>query len=641
MRIISVTAKNFMSFRELNYEFPESGLVFVGGDVVGSQTSNSNGAGKSTMFEAVCWGIYGRSLRDIPVREVVNWSEGRGCFVEIVFSDDQGKLYVVQRYRDDKQHQNSLYLFLEGNDITLQDSKTTQDLIESRIGMTWPVFSTAVVFGEQATRFTQARDSEKKAIFDEILMLQRFPAALKSLREDMRGVQEKQREAKSRISYSEESFESFVRDFNEAEKGLKKLEEEEARAKDLHDTADKELTSVKADLLSKQSAHDSLLKVQEELSQRDTELMGLMIDAEKEKASFVASSSGPLVEARVKMNQVISNIEKIKDRIKSVGTLKGKESCPTCGQKIEQGSIEGVTAHYKEEMGALAKERSELEQTVLSLTKEEASNRSKHDKAINELIVLKSTTDRELRETKTAIISSDSDIKRWESKIKILESGMENLLSTIEDRKSLLQQQLAIYTKKMEEHEKAYTDLQRDLESAVQEEKYYKFWEEGFGNSGVKSFLLDEILPSLNDRISYYASALIGEQRKIVFDTESQLRSGASRDKFDVGIYQGERKIEYGACSGGEKRRVDVAILLALQSLVFERNAGKCNLMVLDEVFDSLDRTGIEKAVGLLSEESKDKAIYVISHVNEFRDYFEKELIIRNEGGVSSIVMGG
>ena len=164
-----------------------------------------------------------------------------------------------------------------------------------------------------------------------------------------------------------------------------------------------------------------------------------------------------------------------------------------------------------------------------------------------------------------------------------------------------------------------------------------KFWEVGFGNGGIKSFLLDEILPQLNSKANFYASTLLDEDVELFFDTEKAIKSGEMRDKFSVMVKKGGKVVEYASFSSGEKRRIDVAILLSLQSLVLERSAGHINISVLDEVFDSLDRTGIERVATLLAEESKTKAIYVISHISDFKDFFDKEILVQKTGGYSTI----
>jgi len=95
------------------------------------------------------------------------------------------------------------------------------------------------------------------------------------------------------------------------------------------------------------------------------------------------------------------------------------------------------------------------------------------------------------------------------------------------------------------------------------------------------------------------------------------------------------REIDYNACSAGDKRRIDVAILLSLQSIVAQRSASSSNLVVFDELFDSLDNVGIERVINLLHEEAREKMVFVISHIQELADYFDNVIVVKNRGGES------
>jgi len=77
--------------------------------------------------------------------------------------------------------------------------------------------------------------------------------------------------------------------------------------------------------------------------------------------------------------------------------------------------------------------------------------------------------------------------------------------------------------------------------------------------------------------------------------------------------------------------------LLALQNLIFARSASSSNLVIFDEVFDSLDRIGVERSINLLQEESKNKTIFVISHISDLESYFDNCIIVKNTNGVSSL----
>lgn len=639
MKILSVEAINFMSFKRLSYSFPDSGLIFVGGEVQDSAMSSSNGAGKSALFEALCWGLYGKTLRGAAVGDVVNWAEGRNCFVQVMFCDDTGtSLYTIQRYRNDKERGNQVILFQNEDDVTGAGSQVTQEAIEAMVGMSWLVFSAAVVFGEKAQRFTEARDSEKKQIFDEILLMSRYQEAQKEVRADMKEVHVDMIRQESSINSAESALSIALGDYDEAEKSLEALTKDRDGAKIHLDNITKELEVLRIQLAGETVQNTAANLALVGLEKDNKDLLEAVVDAEKQKSTYVIQASRPAIQKRVEVNNINGNIEKLQTKLKALRTLKGQNACPTCGQKILAESIEDVAKHYNDEITDLVGDKNAAEAEIIKLAKVEAEGRSKWDKDLNEIISLKSSVDKDIRAKKTFLAASDGKIRQLNDKIGMLDREKVEQESRFEERESFLTETIERVGKRIEDDEKILTDSRAALAKSQDHILYLAFWEGGFGNQGIKSLLLDEILPELNSRVNFYATALCGEDMRVVFDTESTLKGGGVRDKFDVQIFRGEGKVDYATLSAGEKRRVDVAILLALQSLIFERNANDCNLVVLDEVFDSLDRVGVERVVNLLAEEAKDKAIFVISHLNEFRDYFEQEVIIRKHGGVSEIV---
>ena len=637
MKIVGIGADNFMSFKSMAFAIPDSGLIFVGGEVKGSAVTSSNGAGKSALFEVICWGLYGKTLRGTSAGDVANWVSPRNCRVQIQFLDDQDNLFVVERYRNDKEYGNALRLFKGTDDITGSDSRVTQELIEAAVGMSWMVFSTAVVFGEKAQRFTEAKDSEKKAIFDEILMLQRYQDALKAVREDLKTLRDERTRLMALTTAAESTHNAAIRELEEAIQALAELEQSQESSQGRAAILERELRNtsveceaVKAQLLAAQKERD-------ELDVNNRELMNAVTEADRRRLQVESKASRPGIEKRLEIQRIDEQIADIDRKTKSLKSLRGKDACPTCLQPLSAHSVESVTAHYREQVAGLNDRLTETKAALLLLQKEERQATAEATGTLNEVVALKSEIDSQLRRKVTEVVTLTTRARDLDTRQTQLTRERDSLTMRYEERKRMLDQQLERANKRVERCAAEYNEKIAAVAGSEIDEVYLKFWEEGFGNQGIKSFLLDEILPALNDRVGYYASALMGEGTRIEFDTESTLKGGGLRDKFDIRIMRDDIKVDYVACSNGERRRIDVAILLALQSLVYERNAAGCNLMVLDEVFDSLDRVGVEKVVSLLADEAKDKVIYVISHLNEMRDYFENEVIVSKIDGVSEV----
>jgi len=115
------------------------------------------------------------------------------------------------------------------------------------------------------------------------------------------------------------------------------------------------------------------------------------------------------------------------------------------------------------------------------------------------------------------------------------------------------------------------------------------------------------------------------------------------RYRIELQVVNGSGGESYLANSGGERRRIDVAVLCALQDLVRSRKGNDTNVLFLDEIFDTLDGAGIEAVVYLLSNfiHSAEDSIFVISHSSELKPYFDRVITLVKENKVTRLVEDG
>ncbi|MCK5641914.1 MAG: hypothetical protein KAJ19_14015, partial [Gammaproteobacteria bacterium] len=166
----------------------------------------------------------------------------------------------------------------------------------------------------------------------------------------------------------------------------------------------------------------------------------------------------------------------------------------------------------------------------------------------------------------------------------------------------------------------------------------YEFWNTGFSNKGIKSLLLDSITPFLTEKTNYYLNFLTNGEIKINFNSQSTLKgSDELRDKIDVRLLKNGKEYSMAKTSGGEARRIDICISLALQSLL-SLSDSTLNITIYDEIFDSLDELGRDYVLNLLKEEIKTKSsIFVISHDSNLQDQFRNIIKIKKKGGISYV----
>lgn len=637
MKIKRLDAENFLSFKKLEYKFPKSGLVFIGGEKVDSVISSSNGAGKSAFTEALCWGLFGETVRKADKDAVVNRKVGKNCQVAVLFDDDAGDEYLVSRFRNDTAHGNELVLFKGNDEITSTSARDTQKEIDRILGMNWAVFSSAVIFGEKAQRFSQATDREKKEIFDDILVLHSYSRAQDEAKDELKRTKEIMVDDERALQVENGLKENFEIELEELEAKKKTVEE-------LKLQIDSEVTQLRLNIDTYEKdkkEQEGLLRESEsncdELRGESKAIRAKVREFEDKKAAEMEEASSIYQEALLALRGIDVNISILEKQCRDIYDLETDASCPTCGQDVTEASIEKVVKKFEKKLKPLLAEKKDITEKTEKAMAERDVIKEKWDKKIDKLIVAEEELDDTIKEFEREIGLSKDELAGLESEIKDAQRDIEKLEQEAELAEGYVMKAINDKEKRLIEVEETIKSVQKELDKFSEDVPYLEFWIEAFGNKGIKSFLIDEVVPILNNRVSAYASALMDDSVVVEFDTQTKLKSGEYREKFDIKLIVGEEEIDYCSFSAGEKRKIDVAILLALQNLIFERSASSCNMVVFDEVFDSLDKVGIERVINLLQEEAKDKSIYVISHISELADYFDNTIIIKNKDGISEL----
>lgn len=165
------------------------------------------------------------------------------------------------------------------------------------------------------------------------------------------------------------------------------------------------------------------------------------------------------------------------------------------------------------------------------------------------------------------------------------------------------------------------------------------FWVEGFGNKGLKSLLFDHAVPAIQQNANLYLEVLSSGTASLDIATTSTLASGETRDRLSVSATYNAGGGSYAKASGGERRRIDLALLFALGDLGSARAFAPIQLRLLDEPFDDLDQIGSEQVVHLLNTFIVPQAgtVLVMSHNDNLKSLISKRLVVVKERGVSRI----
>ena len=155
-----------------------------------------------------------------------------------------------------------------------------------------------------------------------------------------------------------------------------------------------------------------------------------------------------------------------------------------------------------------------------------------------------------------------------------------------------------------------------------------RFWEKAFSEAGLVKYIIRNILTYFNGKTNFYLSHLSKGKFFIEFDQELK----------ETVIHNGQ-EISYISLSGGEKRKIGLAVMLGLQQLLTLSHKSENNLMFFDEVAENLDQDGLDGLYILLSELKKDKNLFVITHNNYLKSLMDnvKTLTITKSKGISKV----
>ena len=130
-----------------------------------------------------------------------------------------------------------------------------------------------------------------------------------------------------------------------------------------------------------------------------------------------------------------------------------------------------------------------------------------------------------------------------------------------------------------------------------------RFWEKAFSQQGIIKFIIKNILDYLNNKVNYYLSFLTNSKYSLFFDEELNEK-----------VITNGHDIQYISLSGGEKRKVNLAVTMALKDLLLLTDRNQSNILFLDEIAENLDEEGIQGLYSLLQEIKKDKLVFIITH---------------------------
>lgn len=619
-----------MSIRQAEVDLADQGLILIQGRNNDDPAFDSNGAGKSTIFESICWNLFEKTVRGLSSKEIVNLNVGKNTSVILDLRDDDGSHIRIARYREHREHKNNVYIYKDNKNITPKSNKDSNLLIEDIVQMDYQTFTNSILFGQGLIKtFSVATDKEKKEILEKMLQMDEIKKCLEVAKRRLTEEKDKLTE----IEAEESKTQQLIEEIEDTIEQLKLAEVEQTqKAEEELKELEEELKNVQAELQEHIENSEDYSETLEQL-RKAQKLLQKKIDKYDEYEETKSSLKSDITATERDLRRLKRELDELEYEMEKIAEGKGT-NCPACGQEISEETIEQSLRHVAVK---LKDKKAEIEQTTSAL--EELNDDL--DKIVK-VLKKKEKYEEQMDEIKgeiseiNAFIKSDENLRRnYEKQINNLNGSIQRIKSNMGKTYKKMIEQKSEQVKTLRAQIKGFDERKKLVETEIEN---LKFWVEAFGNAGIKSYLLDSVTPFLNERANRYLNRLAGNTTMVEFTTQTRLASGEMRDKFEIKISNVYGGNSYIANSTGERRRIDLAISLALQDLVMSRSNAKFNILLYDEIFDGLDAVGCENAIQLLQEmQQRVESIFVITHNDILKSYFDKYLVVTKEDGETKI----
>lgn len=674
----SLKIENFLSIGEGSIELDNRGLLLIQGQNDDDPSANSNGSGKSSTVDALCWALFGTTARGQSGDKVVNRFEGKNCRVEVTFTLNE-KTYTVTRYRKHSKGKNRLTLFCDGDDLTLGTDKLTQDLLERTIGCGQDVFTASIYAGQNnMPNLPAMTDKELKQLVERAAGIELLDAAYAIARERLGTAKTIEATAIAKWDGAAAACERQKQQIADLEERKKEwAADHERQVNDARTWIQNHATTIK-DLKAEIEAIDEA-----GIKARIDELEQKLVEANKPPPTLT-SPERPRLQERPGLPNEVNDLRIEVSRLK-MAAQSHHQKAQDCLQQIKQ-----LDSHVGTPCGECGKEyhKEDLEQRRAILVREARASKqlydqhiAKYDEVAAKVAALVEQHEREvesvndanarleqeydtalqahqnaLQAQRDAAASSDS------TKLMVALRSEQSALQSVSNKRTQLASKIDTLREAKERFDKlraqenpiikAIEEAQKRSEEATEVEQRAKqevgkaiaatgnlnVVAELYSPKGMRGEVLDSVTPFLNARTAQYLGALSDGAITAEWRTTGETGKGELREKFHIAVVNEHGAEDFDGLSGGEQRKVRISTAMALQDLVASRADRPIKLFIADEADDALDVSGLERLMGILDDKARHVGtVLIISH-NDLADWVSNQITVVKSGGKSHIV---
>ena len=560
--------KNFLSsgnqFTEIDFQQHHTNLII-----------GTNGAGKSTMLDAICFSLFNKSFRKITKPQLVNATNERDCLVEIEFCVNN-RDYLVRRGIKP----NIFDIEVNGNPLHKEaDDRANQRILEESIlKVNYRSFVQIVILGSSTfVPFMQLTTSNRREVIEDLLDIRIFSAMnslikdnIRTKKEQIKSLNIKRDNLKDKMQMQQEFIEELE------SRGHANIDANEVKI-------DKLLDEENSYMLSNEDLNYRMETLQEQMSD---------VTGAHEKLSKLNNLKG-------KISQKVATITK-EYKFFIENTV-----CPTCTQDIKEEFRVNRISDVQNKAQELKKGYEDLEETI--------KFEQERERQFNSL-------SKEITKLTHGISQNNTRISLNQRQIRDLEHEIQTITNNLQNRNT-----------ENEKLEQFKDNLQKTIEylsDKKQEIVHYDFAYSLLRDDGVKTKIIKKYLPFINQQVNRYLQMM---DFYINFKLDEEFG-----ETIESPIHE---NFSYSSFSEGEKMRVDLALLFTWREVARLKNSVNTNLLIMDEVFDSsLDGFGTEEFLKIIRYVIKDANIFVISHKSDLHDKFQSVIRFEKVKGFSRMM---
>jgi len=542
-------------FKKIRYKnFLSTGQQFIEIELDKSPTTlvvGENGAGKSTMLDALCFGLFQRAFRTIKKDQLINTINEKECVVEVEFVVGTKQYKIIRGIKP-----NIFEIWCNG-DMLNQDAAQRdyqKHLEQTILKLNFRSFTQVVILGNASfVPFMQLKARDRRQVVEEILDIEIFSKMNFMFREKQKIQDETIKQADFQYQLIDDRIDTQKKHIDDISNTNK-------------DTADSK-------------------KI--EIHQADTDIQNYVEDIKRVRGDIAGLQKEILDQTTTntkhqKLHTMEAKLENTCNKHKKdLRFFESHDDCPTCQQAIDKAFKETMIDKKKEKVVeidvAMAQMEKEITKTTTRLSK------------INEVMV--------------AIREKELLINRYDTSISEIEKQKERIhkdILELSDEKF----STGVATGELNQLQEQLVDAEKDKLKHKEEKNYIDTARHLMQDTGIKTKIINQYLPIMNQYINKHLADMDFFVNFTLDEEFKETIKSRYRDEFN-----------YHSFSEGEKLRIDLAILFTWREIAKLKNSTNTNLLVLDEIFDSsLDASGTDEFMRILYTTMAKENVFVISH---------------------------